>query len=194
VSKKVLIIFGHHNYKTGTSFNAACRDAFMEECNKLGHEVDLINIYQEKQIKFWDGSPLDDQILGYRERMEAADVIFLLSPCHNFVMNSAMENFLSWTIGPPWAFTYKKIWANYGAPQPGKLKDKKIIIGMTYGSPSPILTFALHQMPRRIKKMVFKYLCGARVSYLRMYEVLPNMPKEKFEKHMETVRKTVRQL
>ena len=194
MSKKVLIIFGHHNYKTGTSFNAACRDAFMEECNKLGHEVDLINIYQEKQIKFWDGSPLDDQILGYRERMEAADVIFLLSPCHNFVMNSAMENFLSWTIGPPWAFTYKKIWANYGAPQPGKLKDKKIIIGMSYGSPSPILTFALHQMPRRIKKMVFKYLCGARVSYLRMYEVLPNMPKEKFEKHMETVRKTVRQL
>ena len=194
MSKKVLIIFGHHNYKPGTSFNAACRDAFMEECNKLGHEVDLINIYQEKQIKFWDGSPLDDQILGYRERMEAADVIFLLSPCHNFVMNSAMENFLSWTIGPPWAFTYKKIWANYGAPQPGKLKDKKIIIGMSYGSPSPILTFALHQMPRRIKKMVFKYLCGARVSYLRMYEVLPNMPKEKFEKHMETVRKTVRQL
>ena len=194
MSKKVLIIFGHHNYKTGTSFNAACRDAFMEECNKLGHEVDLINIYQEKQIKFWDGSPLDDQILGYRERMEAADVIFLLSPCHNFVMNSAMENFLSWTIGPPWAFTYKKIWANYGAPQPGKLKDKKIIIGMSYGSPSPVLTFALHQMPRRIKKMVFKYLCGAKVSYLRMYEVLPNMPKEKFEKHMETVRKTVRQL
>lgn len=194
MSKKVLIIFGHHNYKPGTSFNAACRDAFMEECNKLGHEVDLINIYQEKQIKFWDGSPLDDQILGYRERMEAADVIFLLSPCHNFVMNSAMENFLSWTIGPPWAFTYKKIWGNYGTPQPGKLKDKKIIIGMSYGSPSPVLTFALHQMPRRIKKMVFKYLCGARVSYLRMYEVLPNMPKEKFEKHMETVRKTVRQL
>ena len=183
MSKKVLIIFGHHNYKPGTSFNAACRDAFMEECNKLGHEVDLINIYQEKQIKFWDGSPLDDQILGYRERMEAADVIFLLSPCHNFVMNSAMENFLSWTIGPPWAFTYKKIWGNYGTPQPGKLKDKKIIIGMSYGSPSPVLTFALHQMPRRIKKMVFKYLCGANVSYLRMYEVLPNMPKEKFEKH-----------
>ena len=49
MSKKVLIIFGHHNYKTGTSFNAACRDAFMEECNKLGHEVDLINIYEDKQ-------------------------------------------------------------------------------------------------------------------------------------------------
>ena len=88
----------------------------MEECNKLGHEVDLINIYQEKQIKFWDGSPLDDQILGYRKRMEAADVIFLLSPCHNFVMNSAMENFLSWTILRRGHSNTKKFGATMGFP------------------------------------------------------------------------------
>jgi hypothetical protein len=29
---------------------------------------------------------------------------------------------------------------------------------------------------------------------MRFYEVLPNMPKEVFEKHMEKVRKTVQQL
>jgi hypothetical protein len=33
-----------------------------------------------------------------------------------------------------------------------------------------------------------------KVKYLRFYEVLPNMPKKKFEKHMEKVRNTVRQL
>ena len=32
------------------------------------------------------------------------------------------------------------------------------------------------------KKMVFSGLCGANVKYLRFYEVLPNMPKEIFEK------------
>ena len=55
MSKKILIIFGHHNYKPGTSFNAACRDVFIAECNALNYEVDLINIYEDKQIKFWDG-------------------------------------------------------------------------------------------------------------------------------------------
>ena len=33
--------------------------------------------------------------------------------------------------------------------------------------------------------MVFNGLCGMKVKYLRFYEVLPNMPKEIFEKHME---------
>ena len=83
MSKKILIIFGHHNYKPGTSFNAACRDVFLEECNKLGHEVDLINIYEEKQIKFWDGRKPDEQILNYQERLEKCDVFMVMSPCHN---------------------------------------------------------------------------------------------------------------
>ena len=42
--------------------------------------------------------------------------------------------------------------------------------------------------------MVFRGLCGMKVKYLRFYEVLPDMPKEIFENHMEKVRKTVQQL
>ena len=42
--------------------------------------------------------------------------------------------------------------------------------------------------------MVFSGLAGMRCQYMRFYEVLPNMPKEVFEKHMEKVRKTVQQL
>ena len=29
------------------------RDEFIAAAKKLGHEIDLINIYEEKQIKFW---------------------------------------------------------------------------------------------------------------------------------------------
>ena len=29
------------------------RDAFIEEAKKLNHEIDLINIYEEKTIEFW---------------------------------------------------------------------------------------------------------------------------------------------
>ncbi len=191
MSKKVFIAFAHPKYKSGESFNSCVRDEFIKSSKERNFEIDLLNVYEEKTIKFWDGSPPDEQILNIRKRMEDADIIFLLSPCHNFTMVAAMENMLSHVISPPWAFSYKTIFANWGRPIPNKLKNKTVIIGMTYGSPSPIITFALHQIPRRIKKMVFKHLCGCKVEYLRMYEVLPKMPQKVFEKHMKSVRKLV---
>jgi len=194
MSKKILIIFGHHNYKPGTSFNAACRDVFIAECNALNYEVDLINIYEDKQIKFWDGSEPDEQILDYRKRLEKADVMLIMSPCHNYIMNSATENFIANIFTPPWAFKYKKLIFNYGYPIPNALKGKTAIVSMTYGGPNFFYSAVIQQIPRRIKKMVFSGLAGMRCQYMRFYEVLPNMPKEVFEKHMEKVRKTVQQL
>ena len=90
MSKKIFIIFGNHKYKSGTSFNVAVREEFIKTAKELGHEIDLINIYEEKQIKFWDGSPADEyeQIVNYRKRIEASDIIFIMSPCHNFSVNS----------------------------------------------------------------------------------------------------------
>ena len=44
--KRIFILFGHHNTKT--SFNAAVRDTFVDESKKCGHEVDLINLFEEK--------------------------------------------------------------------------------------------------------------------------------------------------
>ena len=86
MSKRIFIIFGNHKYKSGTSFNEAVREEFIKAAKELGHEIDLINVYEEKQIKFWDGSPADkyEQIVNYRKRIEGSDVIFIMSPCHNF--------------------------------------------------------------------------------------------------------------
>ena len=39
MSKKIFIVYGHHN--TQKSFNASIRDAFIEEAKKNGHEIDL---------------------------------------------------------------------------------------------------------------------------------------------------------
>ena len=52
MSKRIFIAFGHNNHKPGSSFNAAVRDAFIEEAKKLNHEIDLINIYGEKPLSF----------------------------------------------------------------------------------------------------------------------------------------------
>ena len=51
--KRIFIAFGHHN--TTNSFNAAIRDNFIEEVKKNGHEVDLINLFEEKeQLPFYN--------------------------------------------------------------------------------------------------------------------------------------------
>lgn len=194
MSKQIFIAFGHNNYKSGSSFNAAIRDAFIEAAKKNGHTVDLLNIYEEKQLNFWSGEKPSDQVLDYRKRLEMADVMLIMSPCHNYIMNSATENFIANVFTPPWSFSYKKIIGNWGYPIPNALKDKIAIISMTYGGPSFFVSAILQQIPRRIKKMVFNGLCGMKVKYLRFYEVLPNMPKEIFEKHLEKARNTASQL
>jgi|TARA_B100001059_G_scaffold223987_1_gene249587 NAD(P)H dehydrogenase (quinone) len=194
MSKQIFIVFGHNNYKSGSSFNAAIRDTFIKEAKKNGHTVDLLNIYEEKQLNFWSGEKPSDQVLDYRKRLETADVMLIMSPCHNYIMNSATENFIANVFTPPWSFSYKKIIGNWGYPIPNALKDKIAIISMTYGGPSFFVSAILQQIPRRIKKMVFNGLCGMKVKYLRFYEVLPNMPKEIFEKHIEKARNAARQL
>ena len=194
MSKKIFIVFGHNRYKPGSSFNAAVRDTFIDEAKKIGHEIDLINIYDEKQIKFWDGDKPDEQILDYRKRLEQSDIMMIMSPCHNYIMNSATENFIANVFTPPWAFKYKKLFRNYGYPIANSLKDKTAIISMTYGGPNFLYSAIFQQIPRRIKKMVFSGLCGMKVEYLRFYEVLPDMPQKIFEKHMKKVRKTAQQL
>ena len=49
MSKQIFIVFGHNNYKSGSSFNAAVRDTFIEEAKKIGHKIELVNIYEEKK-------------------------------------------------------------------------------------------------------------------------------------------------
>ena len=51
--KKIFIAYGHHN--TNNSFNAAIRDTFIEEAKKLGHTIDLLNLFEEKeQLPFYN--------------------------------------------------------------------------------------------------------------------------------------------
>ena len=72
MSKKVFIAFAHPKYKSGESFNSCVRDEFIKSSKDRNFEIDLMNVYEEKTIKFWDGSSPDEQILNIRKRMENA--------------------------------------------------------------------------------------------------------------------------
>ena len=139
---KICIVFGHYNTKD--SFNASVRDTFIEESKKMGHEIDLINLFdEEEQLPFYrsDINPPPQLVMDYRSRLEEADVMFLMSACHNLRMNVILENWIDWVLHPTWFFTYKsllpdsKFFGNYGYPVAGAMKNKIGIVSMTYGGP-----------------------------------------------------------
>ena len=201
--KKICIIFGHHNSKS--SFNAAIRDTFINEAKKNGHQIDLINLFEEKeQLPFYNSefNPPPKIVLEYRKRLENSDIMFLIGSCHNLRLNAILENWVDWVLHPKWFFTYRsiipesKFFKNYGFPVPGAMKGKLGIVSITYGGPMiSYFNFSIFDnIPyRRIKKAVFN-LGGMKTKYIRFYSVLPGMSKKKFKTHMNRVRKLVHSL
>jgi len=190
--KKIFVVYGHHNTKT--SFNSSIRDTFIDEAKKYGHEIDLINLHEEKQLNFFDGSSPNEQVLDYRNRLEKSDVMFLISPCYNLRASAIMENWIDLVLAPKWFFAFKRVVGNWGYPVAGAMKNKLAIMSMSYGGNIFSIQTWFQNMPfRRIKAGVLK-LGGMKIEYARFYEVLPGMKEEKFKKEMEKVRKLARQL
>tara|TARA_Y100000590_G_scaffold427074_1_gene536841 strand:- start:63 stop:671 length:609 start_codon:yes stop_codon:yes gene_type:complete len=201
--KKICIIFGHHNTKN--SFNAAIRDTFINEAQKFGHQIDLINLFEEKQqLPFYNSefNPPPNIVFEYRKRLENSDIMFLIGSCHNLRLNAILENWVDWVLHPKWFFTYRsiipesKFFKNYGFPLPGAMKGKLGIVSITYGGPMiSYFNFSIFDnIPyRRIKKSVFQ-LGGLKTKYIRFYSVLPTMTKKKFEQHMKRVKNLAKSL
>ena len=192
MSKKICIVYGHHNIDS--SFNAAIRDTFIDEVKRNGHEIDLLNLHQEKQLDFYNGSSPNEQVLDYRSRLEKCDVMFLISPCYNLRASAILENWIDLVLAPKWFFSFKRIFMNYGFPKSGAMKNKLAIMSMSYGGNIFSIQTWFQNMPfRRIKAGVLK-LGGMKIRYARFYEVLPGMSQEKFEKYMEKVRELAREI
>jgi len=154
----------------------------------------LINLHEEKPIPFFDGSGPNDQILDYRKRLEASDILFMISPCYNLRATAILENWIDLTLAPKWFFSFKRIVGNWGYPVAGAMKGRKAIMSMSYGGNWFSIQTWFQNIPfRRIKAGVLK-LGGMETTYIRFYEVLPGMTDKKFNSHMQKVRKLVRNL
>ncbi len=192
MSRKIFIVYGHHNTKK--SFNASIRDTFIDEATKLNHKIDLINLHDEKPLPFFDGSSPNDQILNYRKRLEESDVLFMISPCYNLRATAILENWIDLTLAPKWFFSFKRLVGNWGYPVAGAMKNKKAIMSMSYGGNWFSIQTWFQNIPfRRIKAGVLK-LGGMQTTYVRFYEVLPGMSQKRFDEHMKKVRQLVRNL
>jgi len=187
---KVFMVYGHYN---DTSFNAAIRDTFTKTAEEKGHQVDCVDLYKEKFNPVYAGEQPDSIVLDHRKRIESSDVIVLVAPIWNFRMPAIVEGWIDKVLSPPWAFTFKKLFGNYGYPI-GNLKNKKAIIFCTYGSPRlAITTFFLNLPIRRLKRGVF-HMCGIYNINYRRYFAVPFVSDEKRKKFLEDVKKTASNL
>ena len=134
--KKIFLVYGHYNDK---SFNAAIRDTFIKTAEEKGNKVDTVDLYKEKFDPVFAGEEPGEDVLNHRQRIEECDTIVLIAPIWNFRMPAIVEGWIDKVLAPPWAFTFKQVWGNYGYPL-GTLRHKKAIIFCTYGSPRLAIT------------------------------------------------------
>ena len=188
--KKIFLVYGHYDDE---SFNAAIRDTFIKTAKKNGNKVDAVDLYKEKFNPVFAGEEAGEDVLNHRKRIEDCDIIVLIAPIWNFRMPAIVEGWIDKVLAPPWAFTFKRLFGNYGYPK-GNLKDKKAIIFCTYGSPRlAITTFFLNLPIRRLKRGVF-YICGITNILYRRYFAVPFVTTEERKEFLEDVKKTAKSL
>ena len=188
--KKIFLIYGHYSEK---SFNAAIRDEFIKSLKEKGHHVDCLDLYKEKFNPVFAGEKPDNIVLDHRERIEKSDVIAMVAPIWNFRMPAILEGWIDKVLAPPWAFSFKKLFGNYGYPV-GNLKGKKAIVFCTYGSPQfAIRTFFLNMPTKRLRRCVFN-ICGITDVIYKRYFAVPFVTEKKRKKFLEDVKKTAENL
>ena len=188
--KKIFIVYGHYNDQ---SFNAAIKDTFIKTAEEKGHKIDFLDLYKENFNPVFSGEKPDKEVLDHRKRIESSEAIVLIAPIWNFRMPAIVEGWIDKVLSPPWAFSFKKIFGNYGYPI-GNLKGKKAIVFCTYGSPQfAIRTFFLNMPTKRLRRGVFN-ICGITDVIYRRYFSFPFVSDEKRKKFLDDVRNTAEKL
>jgi len=188
--KKIFIIYGHYDDK---SFNASIKNTFIQTAKENGHTIDCVDLYKEKFDPVFSGGEPGADVLDHRKRIDNSDIIVLIAPIWNFRMPAIVEGWIDKVLAPPWAFTFKRLFGNYGYPK-GNLGDKKAIIFCTYGSPRlAITTFFLNLPIRRLKRGVF-YICGITNILYRRYFAVPFVTDKERQGFLEDVKKTAKNI
>ena len=188
--KKIFVVYVHYNDK---SFNASIKDTFIKTVKENGNQVDFLDLYKKKFDPVFAGEKPNDVVLDHRKRIEESDIIVLIAPIWNFRMPAILEGWIDKVLAPPWAFSFKRLFGNYGYPV-GNLKGKKAIVFCTYGSPQfAIRTFFLNMPTKRLRRGVFN-ICGITDIVYKRYFAVPFVSDKKRKKFLEDVKTTANKL
>uniref|UniRef100_A0A3Q3NQX5 Ribosyldihydronicotinamide dehydrogenase [quinone] n=1 Tax=Labrus bergylta TaxID=56723 RepID=A0A3Q3NQX5_9LABR len=148
--KTVLIVYAH---QSPGSFNAAVRDAAMEELKEQGYSVLVSDLYAmnfranatqddiigdlknpelfqygDETMHAWMEGHLSEDITAEHKKVEAAELIIFQFPLYWFSVPAIMKGWIDRVLTQGFAFSLEKIYNN------GIFKDKKAMLSFTTGA------------------------------------------------------------
>ena len=169
---KILLIYAH---PTGESFNHEVRDTFIKSSKKAGHQVDLIDLYEEKFNPVLSESELrgelSDEVKAYQERIKKADYLAFIFPIWWFRMPAIMEGWIDRVFTSGFAFKYIPFIGSFKRPV-GLLPVKKAVVISTYGGPGWFYKLFRCSVPwKRLKLGVLRFCGIKKLVHLPLYYV-----------------------
>ena len=95
-------------------------DAWSEAIKKILKAISAAGVALAAAISallmWWPngGEEPDNTDLDHIKIIEKSDVIVLVAPIWNFRMPAMVEGWIDKVLSPPWAFSFKKLFGNYG--------------------------------------------------------------------------------
>ena len=183
----ILIITAHPSERNLTKGIA---DIFFSEKEKQGHEVELIDLYKDKQLAyhhFEDANnppPLSEAQKYYQDKITWADEMIIVYPFWWGTTPAILKNWLDSTLYTGFAFKY----AENGRPM-GLLQGKSVRIISTSGAPAWMYCLnGIRRANKKIWKQSIVEFCGMKFEGYHLFGGMDTKAK-KVDKMFACVRK-----
>lgn len=182
---KNLIIISH------PAKNSFCHSGIQRTINNTlktnNEEVYTIDLYEENTT-FDFGK---DRVKEYKELIQWADRIYIISPVWWFRCTPALESFFDQIFTPGFAYNFVPITKLYGYPKP-LLSDKKVRTYLTHGAPAlPVVSLYLNSVKLRLVMGVYSFVFGWFKTKTRQFWSVPFVSSEQRQKYLKRVESDV---
>lgn len=163
---QALVVIAH---PCDDSFNHAAAGAAVTVLERVGHDVDVIDLYAdgfraamslEERLAYETAEPIiDPQVADHAERLRRAEILVFVYPTWWSGLPAVLKGWLERVMVPGVGFTFD---ARSGKVRPG-LRHVRHIVGIsTYGSPRSYVRL-VNDNGRRILTRALRMSCGTRV-------------------------------
>jgi len=133
----------------------------------------------------------DDKVKEYKQLIQWADRIYIISPVWWFRTTPLLEAFFDSVFTPGFAYKFVPITKLYGYPKP-LLKDKKVRTYLTHGAPAlPVLTLYANSVKLRLVMGVYSFVFGWFRTKTRQFWSVPFVSDKKRKKYLSKVKDDV---
>ncbi|KGF67468.1 NAD(P)H dehydrogenase [Hoeflea sp. BAL378] len=170
---RVLLI---HAHPVASSFNASLFRLTTDRLKKAGHEVDVVDLYQDgfdpvmseaERLSYHDLSVNRQPVAEYVDRLLRAEALVLVYPVWNYGFPAILKGWFDRVFLPGVSFGLVD-----GKVQPTLHNIEKILIVTSYGG-SRFRSWLMGDPPRKIAKRMLRATIrpGAPVTYLAHYDM-----------------------